>query len=67
MKDLKIGDVVNVVSERFADLGVENADGTFTDVHELGLINSNDTPFQDGVLYNPNAVEQQFLPVFCSA
>ena len=60
--NLEIGDVVNVVSELFCDLGVENADGTFTDVHELGLINPNEPPYQNGVLYNPNAVEQQFLP-----
>ncbi len=60
--NLKIGDVVNVVSERFGDLGVENADGTFTDIHELGLINPNENPFQNGILHNPNAVEQQFLP-----
>ncbi len=60
--NFKIGDVVNIVSERFGDLGVEMADGTFTDVHELGLINPNEAPFQKGVLNNPKAIEQQFLP-----
>ena len=60
--NLKIGDVVNVISERFGDLGVEEADGTFTDVHEMGLIDSNEFPFLNGVLHNPKAVEQQFLP-----
>lgn len=60
--NLKVGDVVNVVSERFGDLGVEEADGSFTSVHEMGLINPNEVPFQNGVLNNPKAVEQQFLP-----
>ena len=60
--NLKIGDVVNVVSERFGDLGIEESDGRFTDVHELGLINADETPFEKGVLNNPKAVDQQFLP-----
>lgn len=34
---LKVGDVVQVGSERFGDLGVEEADGRFTDVAELGF------------------------------
>lgn len=60
--NLKIGEVVNVVSECFGDLGVEEADGTFTNVHELGLINPNEFPFENGILHNPKAVEYQFLP-----
>ncbi len=61
-RSLKLGDVVNVVSERFADLGVEEADGTFTDVHELGLIDPNQQPFQNGELRNDGASEFDFLP-----
>jgi len=34
---LQLGDVVQVISEHFGDLGVEEADGSFTDVTELGL------------------------------
>ena len=34
---LNLGDVVQVQSERFGDLGVEEADGRFTDVSELGF------------------------------
>ena len=60
--NLKIGDVLNVVSECFGDLGVEEADGSFTNVHELGLINPDEFPFENGVLNNPKAVEFQFLP-----
>jgi futalosine hydrolase len=60
-RSLEIGDVVNVTSERFADLGVEEADGSFTDVHELGLVDSNAAPFVDGQLRNPSADGFDFL------
>ena len=36
--NLNIGDVVQIVSERFGDLGVEEADGQFTDLAEMGFI-----------------------------
>lgn len=61
-RNLNIGDVVNVTSERFADLGVEEADGRFTDVHELGLLDANAPPFTDGELLNPSAAGFDFLP-----
>lgn len=44
---LNIGDVVQIISERFGDLGVEEADGRFTDVAELGFS-------AQSVLSNPN-------------
>jgi futalosine hydrolase len=57
------GTVVQVVSERFADLGVEEADGKFTDVHELGLVQAGQPPFeQDGRMVNSGAAEFDFLP-----
>ncbi len=61
-RSLNIGDVVNVTSERFADLGVEEADGRFTDVHELGLVDANAAPFTNGELLNPSAAGFDFLP-----
>lgn len=48
-KDLKIGEVVNVVSEAFADLGIENENG-FSTLFESGFIHPNDFPFKEGVL-----------------
>jgi len=54
-RSLQIGDVVNVTTERFADLGVEEADGRFTDVHELGLVDANASPFAEGELRNPDS------------
>lgn len=46
-EDLPIGSVVQVTEERFGDLGVEEADGSFTDVTEMGL-------WPHGVLLNPH-------------
>ncbi len=47
-KTLKIGDVVQVVSEQFGDLGVEEATGQFTDLFEMGLAEKNEAPYADG-------------------
>jgi futalosine hydrolase len=46
---LKIGDVVNVVSEEFADLGVE-AREEFLTLFESGFVNSDEFPFNGGIL-----------------
>lgn len=59
---LALGDVVQVMSEQFADLGVEEADGRFTDLFELGLVEPNGFPYINGVLYNPAARDAAFLP-----
>lgn len=60
---LTLGTVVQVKSERFADLGVEEADGRFTDLFELGLCLPNEHPYVNGRLYNPAAEQALFLPV----
>lgn len=57
-----LGEVVQVVSEQFGDLGVEERDGSFRSVHELALIEMNYPPFQQGRLDNPNAYQHSFLP-----
>lgn len=49
-RDLALGDVVQVVSEQFGDLGVEEADGSFTDLFALGLLDPGEWPFRNGVL-----------------
>ncbi|MFN0174132.1 MAG: futalosine hydrolase [Saprospiraceae bacterium] len=35
---LNLGEVIQIATERFGDLGVEEADGRFTDVAELGFM-----------------------------
>lgn len=59
---LQIGEVVHVVSERFADLGVEEADGRFTDLFELGLLEPATPPFVAGRLNNLQPAGANFLP-----
>ncbi|MCB9265354.1 MAG: futalosine hydrolase [Lewinellaceae bacterium] len=60
--EMQIGDVVQIASERFADLGVQEADGRFTSVHELGLIDPDTPPFRGGKLLNEAAGNFDFLP-----
>ncbi|MFN4253732.1 MAG: futalosine hydrolase [Saprospiraceae bacterium] len=60
--DFPLGSVVNVVSERWGDLGVEERDGAFTDVFELGLTEPSAPPYLNGILQNPAAGQSGFLP-----
>ncbi len=60
-RTMRIGDVFNVATERFGDLGVEEADGRFTDLFELGLAEPDTAPWSGGVLQNP--AEFAFLPL----
>ncbi len=62
-KNHQIGKVVNIISERFADLGVEEANATFTDVFELGLFNTDEFPFENGILHNHRVSETFILPI----
>ncbi len=57
-----LGTVVEVVSERFGDLGAEMRDGSWCTVHEMGLIDPDGPPFRRGVLYNEQSSSFQFLP-----
>ena len=52
-RTIPLGEVVQVVSEEFGDLGVEEADGSFTDVFSLGLLDRNFPPFETGRLLQP--------------
>ncbi len=48
-RELEIGEVVNVVSEEFADLGVEKKD-EFLTLFESGFMDSNEFPFSQGII-----------------
>ena len=61
-RSFSLGDVVQVVSEQFGDLGIEEADGRFTDLFKLGLNDPNSPPFITGKLHNPVAAQSNFLP-----
>lgn len=47
-----IGSVVQIESDTFGDLGVEEKDGRFTPVFSMGLLNPDAGIFRDGWLYN---------------
>jgi len=49
--EIKIGEVVNIVSEKFADFGAEDGE-MFLSVFEMGLIDPNQFPFKDKRLPN---------------
>jgi futalosine hydrolase len=40
-REMSLGAVVQVVSEQYGDFGVEEADGRFTDMQEMGFITTN--------------------------
>jgi len=52
--NLAIGEVVNVISEEFADLGIEDKD-EFLTLFESGFIESNEFPFEGGLLKVTNS------------
>ncbi len=49
---LELGQLIQVVKDRFGDLGVEEANGAFTDLFELELAKADSFPFQNGWLIN---------------
>ena len=59
---LAIAQTVHVVSERFGDLGIETADGTFSDLFQMNLADPMQPPFTQGKLVNPAAEQAHFLP-----
>lgn len=60
-KDLNIGDLVEVRSDRFGFWGAQEKDGTPISVFDLHLAEPNDYPFKEGILYNNN-IPQFDLP-----
>ena len=61
-RDWPLGEVVEVVEERFADWGAEAADGSLLDVFSLGLIDPDRPPFRGGRLPNHHPRLRPQLP-----
>jgi futalosine hydrolase len=61
-RDWALGDVVHIVSEQYGDLGIEEADGTYQDMFQLGFLTPDVFPYQNGILHNPAAAAYHFLP-----
>ena len=58
--NLKIGDVVQVKNEEFADIGIRSKD-SFSTLFEMGFIKANEFPFVDGKLKAAN-LKKQLIP-----
>lgn len=61
-RNLSLGDVFQVSSQQFGDLGAEQADGEFLSIQDMGLIDANQFPFRDGKLINEATLQTEFLP-----
>ena len=61
-RTIAIGDVLQVITERFGDLGAEDADGRLIDLFELDLLETDTLPYTSGLLVNTAGAENQFLP-----
>jgi futalosine hydrolase len=53
-QEKNLGKVVEITSEYFGDCGVEEANGDFSSVFDLNLIEPNQVPFTNRELLNPN-------------
>ena len=61
IKNLNLGQVVEIKEESFSDLGVEESDGSFTDIFSLGLQEKNRYPFTNGKIINDDPPFQSDL------
>ena len=61
-EDFELGEVVEVYKDRFADLGVEEANGDFTDVYQLGLMDAQGFPYEGGWIENKKPKYSSLLP-----
>ncbi len=61
-RSVPLGEVFNVESEQFGDLGVEEVDGSFGDLFDMDWVDPDDFPFQGGRLINPGMRDAAFLP-----
>ena len=52
-RSLKIGEVVEIISEQLTDLGAENGN-SFISLFDMGLLNEDDTPFKNKKLNQSN-------------
>lgn len=49
-RDLALGETVQVISDCFSDMGAEDDEG-FLSIFEMGILNKDDFPFRNGLLY----------------
>ena len=61
-RGIELGTVLQVTEDRFGDLGIEEADGSFRDLFVIELSDPNVFPFQNGKLINSQSSNFDFLP-----
>lgn len=61
-QSLKHGEVVEVITDRFADLGIQESDSSFVDVFELGLTAGDTFPYKGGWIRNTKNKYKTDLP-----
>lgn len=59
---LELTEVVEIFEDRFADIGIEEKDGSFTDIFELELHDPNVFPYTNGWISNVTATYDAQLP-----
>lgn len=57
-----IGSVWQVVEDRFGDLGVQEADGSFSDLFDIELLGKDEFPYAEKRLVNAQGAAFGFLP-----
>ena len=62
-QDINIGDVAWVKEDQLAEFGVEEANGNFTSVFDMGLMDKNSFPFTNQKLISPKTEQHQHLEV----
>ncbi len=63
-RQLGLGTVVSVKNDRFGDLGVEQADGTFMDIFDVGLADNHHAYNEDGTVKFPKGLDlEHSLPL----
>ena len=58
---LNIGDTIQVTADQMADIGVENADGSFTTIFEMELQAQDEKPYTNGKIMLSDESPSQFL------
>jgi len=61
-KKIEIGEVLNIVTEEFADLGIEKYSG-FKSLFDLGYLPKNEFPFEKGIINNSTVSTNLGLPI----
>jgi len=61
-RTLDLGRVYVIEQDGFGDIGLEESDGTFHDIHDLGWHNRGDHPFERGIIRPKKFMNPTFLP-----